>query len=253
MHWVSEDSCILHVALARCSSDEENSRALIAANAHVMRWTQGLNKAAPQWLINHVPSYTSLLITVDLMRCDVFSVMRFLQSLALQINDNNPSEDLLSITEHVIELCYEPMLADAQLPKPNASMLERPNDLKRVSESLSLPIPDIIAMHSEGVYRVFAVGFLPNFAYMGLTAAQLKIPRLSSPRSKVPPGAVAIADNQTAIYPQTSPGGWHIIAYTPADLSGRGEIVFRAGDVVRFKPISASEYWQKVDARRAND
>lgn len=249
MHWVSEDSCILNVALSPSSSDEENNRALWVANAYVLRWTQSVSKASPHWLINYVPSYASLLITVDVMRCDVFSVNRFLQDLALQTDELALIENLSSTNEHLIELCYEPMLEDAQSRKPNASILERPNDLERVSESLSLPISDIITMHSEGVYRVFAVGFLPNFAYMGLTPAQLKMPRLNSPRSKVPPGAVAIADNQTAIYPQASPGGWHIIAYTPEDLSGRGEIVFHAGDVVRFKPISASEYWQKIDAR----
>jgi KipI family sensor histidine kinase inhibitor len=236
-HWVSEDSYIINIDLPHSSTQQEKNAALLDANRRVMQWTQGLINAAPTWLTNYVPSYTSLLITVDIIAIDHFAVMHFLQSLAQKIANNASQEHLSPPSEHIIEVCYD------------ATLAKQPNDLIQVSEVLGLPINEIIKLHTEAVYRVFAVGFLPNFAYMGLTAAQLNMPRLSSPRAKVPAGAVAIADNQTAIYPQVSPGGWHILGYTPSDMSGHGDIVYKAGDTVKFEAISVDEYRQKRDAK----
>lgn len=237
MHWVSEDSCIINIDLAPSKNEQQKNAALLDANRLVMQWTQGLTQAYPKWLTNYVPSYTSLLITIDVMYSDIFAVTQFLKNLALTMSQVDDQKVLESPQEHIIEVCYEALIP------------EQPNDLIQVGEVLSLPIDEIIKLHTEAIYRVFAVGFLPNFAYLGFTSSQLNIPRLSSPRTKVPAGAVAIADNQTAIYPQVSPGGWHILGYTPSDMSGHGDIVFKAGDSVKFSAISACDYWQKRDIK----
>jgi allophanate hydrolase subunit 1 len=182
----------------------------------------------------------------DPMQVDCFEVKAFLKSLMLNEYRNNAPVT----KQHVIEVCYDEGLEDALLRDQSVQENDklRPNDLSQMSQTLNMAVPEIIQMHSEQVYRVFTVGFLPNFAYMGFTIDALHIPRLSSPRKAVPAGAVAIADNQTAIYPQRSPGGWHILGYCPFDLSGQGDTVFSAGDEVVFKPISIAEYQQKYGA-----
>jgi inhibitor of KinA len=92
---------------------------------------------------------------------------------------------------------------------------------------------------------VFVVGFVPGFAYMGPAAPELDLPRRATPRTKVPPGSVAIAAGQTGIYPMETPGGWHLIGRTfvrPFDESRAEPVLFRPGDRVRFRSITVEEY-----------
>jgi len=89
------------------------------------------------------------------------------------------------------------------------------------------------------------VGFAPGFAYLGELAAELTTPRLANPRQAVPKGAVAIADRQTAVYPDVSPGGWHLLGLCPVDLYKPGATeptLMQAGDKVEFYAISEDEY-----------
>jgi KipI family sensor histidine kinase inhibitor len=108
---------------------------------------------------------------------------------------------------------------------------------------------DVIAHHAGHEYRVFAIGFLPGFPYAGyLPPALSGLPRRESPRAEVPAGSVAIAGRQTGVYPESSPGGWHLLGRTPVrivDLD-RGFFPIRAGDRIRFDPIGPAEF----EARR---
>jgi KipI family sensor histidine kinase inhibitor len=106
-------------------------------------------------------------------------------------------------------------------------------DLERVSELNSLSIEEVIKIHSSRVYRVYAIGFMVGFAYLAKVDEKIITPRLDTPRAKVPKGSVAIADNQTAIYPSDSAGGWNIIGLTEFDDFAS----FEVGDKVRFKAI----------------
>lgn len=104
---------------------------------------------------------------------------------------------------------------------------------------------DVIAIHAEGTYRVYMMGFVPGFAYMAVVDDRIAAPRRPAPRSAVPAGAVAIAGAQTGIYPAVTPGGWNIIGRTPLkpfDAARAQPSLFRAGDTVRFRPISPLEY-----------
>ena len=118
-------------------------------------------------------------------------------------------------------------------------------DLLDVAARLALSPAKVIELHSKVDYHVFALGFLPGFPYAGyLDPALAGIARRDSPRLKVPAGSVAIAGRQTAIYPIDSPGGWHILGTTPlciADLES-GYFPIRAGDRIRFEPISVFEF-----------
>jgi KipI family sensor histidine kinase inhibitor len=104
---------------------------------------------------------------------------------------------------------------------------------------------EVIAAHSEPEYRVFAIGFQPGFPYAGyLPPALAGLPRRGTPRVKVPRGSVAIAGRQTGIYPQDSPGGWHLLGRTPlriVDLA-KAHFPIRAGDRLRFRPIDSEEF-----------
>lgn len=110
-------------------------------------------------------------------------------------------------------------------------------DLAAAAERLGLHAQQLIQLHSKPIYRVFVVGFVPGWAYMGPLAEELELPRLESPRKQVPVGSVAIAGRQTGIYPLAVPGGWHLIGRTSVRLffpDRDPPSLFRAGDRVKF-------------------
>lgn len=112
-------------------------------------------------------------------------------------------------------------------------------DLPEVAAFASCSEDEVIARHSAREYRVYLLGFLPGFPYMGLVDDRIAMPRRDSPRPRVPAGSVGIAGRQTGVYPTTSPGGWRLIGRTEAVLfdSGRAEPAWlRPGDTVRFTP-----------------
>jgi inhibitor of KinA len=118
-------------------------------------------------------------------------------------------------------------------------------DLPEVAAAAGCSEPDVIALHSGRTYRVYLVGFVPGFPYMADVDPRIALPRRRSPRTKVPPGSVAIAAGQTCIYPSETPGGWHIIGRThvkPYEPARETPFLFRPGDRVRFHPIERGEF-----------
>src|SRR2546425_3749947 len=110
-------------------------------------------------------------------------------------------------------------------------------DLEDVAARLKLPHERIVALHTKPIYRVFLVGFVPGWAYLGPLHEELELPRRHVPRTQVPPGSVAIAGRQTGIYPLATPGGWHLIGRTSVKLflpDSDPPCLFRAGDRVKF-------------------
>ncbi len=123
------------------------------------------------------------------------------------------------------------------------------SDLDAVAARLGLTGAQVVALHSSVDYDVFAVGFLPGFPYAGyLPPALCGLARRDSPRLRVPAGSVAIAGRQTAIYPEQSPGGWHLLGTTPLCIvdAETGYFPISSGDRIRFQPISTAEF----EARR---
>lgn len=115
-------------------------------------------------------------------------------------------------------------------------------DLNDLSLEKNLTIDDIILIHSQKTYTVCAIGFNPGFAFMGFVNPKIQHKRLTNPRTHVFPGSIGIAEDQTGIYPDASPGGWNIIARTPITLTDLNNTtkpcVFSVGDTVRFVPIN---------------
>jgi KipI family sensor histidine kinase inhibitor len=115
-------------------------------------------------------------------------------------------------------------------------------DLDDVASRLELPREKIIELHTHPIYRVFLVGFVPGWAYLGPLPEELELPRREVPRTLVPAGSVAIAGRQTGIYPLPTPGGWHLIGRTNVKLflpDSDPPCLFRAGDRVKFFAMQA--------------
>ncbi|MDF7824953.1 5-oxoprolinase subunit PxpB [Pontiellaceae bacterium B12227] len=136
----------------------------------------------------------------------------------------------------------------ADFPEPRVvevPVLYDGEDLSQVAEHNGLTKDEVIGQHCEPTYLIYMLGFSPGFAYMGGLNSNLSTPRLETPRTSVPAGAVGIAGNQTGIYPVESPGGWNIIGRTPLKLfypTSEAPFLFEPGDEVRFFPISEEEF-----------
>lgn len=112
-------------------------------------------------------------------------------------------------------------------------------DLADVASLHQLTVSEVVDIHSAMEYRVYMMGFLPGFAYLGTVDTRIATPRKSSPRKKVPAGSVGIAGDQTGIYPLESPGGWQLIGRTDTQLFlpvADPPCLLRPGDRVQFFP-----------------
>lgn len=120
-------------------------------------------------------------------------------------------------------------------------------DMARVMSHTGLPTNEIITLHSQPLYTVYMMGFLPGFPYLGGLNEKLTTPRLAEPRLKVPKGTVGIGGSQTGIYPLDCPGGWNIIGRTPLDIydpKREEPFLIRAGDQLQFDPISYERFFE---------
>lgn len=130
---------------------------------------------------------------------------------------------------HRIPVCYDPVLVP---------------ELIQHARTCGISPEELIALHTAKIYTVYMLGFLPGFPYMGEVDEKIVLPRKSSP-VPVPAGAVGIAGKQTGIYPFHSQGGWCLIGQTPIqmfDAKSDNPTFLKAGDQVKFFPISLSEY-----------
>lgn len=120
-------------------------------------------------------------------------------------------------------------------------------DLAELAALHKITVDELISLHTGADYRVYMIGFMPGFAYMGKLNEKIATPRKATPRTRVPAGAVGIAGSQTGIYPFSTPGGWQLIGTTPIkifDAENAQPVLLKAGDTVRFFSIDAATYNQ---------
>ena len=140
-----------------------------------------------------------------------------------------------------------------KIEKPESRLIKIPvcydakfaPDLEFVAQNANLTTDEVIKIHTSRVYRVFMIGFLPAFAYLGELDEKIVTPRQTSSRINIEKGSVGIAGKQTGIYPLDSPGGWQIIGKTPVEMfePENEQISFlNTGDSVQFYEISTSEF-----------
>lgn len=178
-------------------------------------------------MIEAVPAYASLTIFYDVVKVRKANSS---YKTAFGFVENYLTEILQKVDNQVkraINLIEIPVIYDGE-------------DLAFVAESNNLSIEEVIEIHTTPKYRVFMMGFLPGFAYMGGLDARIATPRKATPRTKVPAGSVGIAGNQTGIYPSESPGGWQLIGRTELQLytpNSQEITLLKAGDLVKFVRI----------------
>lgn len=176
-------------------------------------------------IIEIVPSYSSIFITYDIFKYDYESIVSKLKESINLEKTVNEKEKIVTI-----DVYYG---------------TEVGLDLEDMSTKTKLSINEIIEIHSSKLYDVYAIGFLPGFAYMASVDERIAMPRLSSPRKQIPKNSVSIADTQTAVYPQASPGGWNIIGRTALELFDKNLETLSplaVGNKVKFNPISKEEF-----------
>lgn len=183
--------------------------------------------------IEIVSSYASLLINYNPLKTDHFAIKQMLfQAIKLMFSDNSHTDYSQQTDQKLVELPV--YYSDTTGP-----------DLARIATHHKLSVEEVIQIHQQQTYRVFAIGFAPGFGYMGQVDPQIAMPRLATPRALVPKGAVAIADRQTAVYPAASPGGWNIIGQCPILMFNPNvepSMPFKVGDSVRFKAIDQDTF-----------
>ena len=197
-----------------------------ATSNYIAQVTQQLAKLAG--IVDLVPSYTTLLVVFDDDHYDRFAIFKTIRQTIEAIDPNDFS--VKDQREVVIPVYYGKEVGP---------------DIEDVASHCKLSIDEVIKRHHETTYRAYAIGFTPGFAFLGNTPDELHVPRKTTPRLKVPIGSVALAENQTAVYPSVTPGGWQIIGRTPVNLIDWGSknlALIAMGDSVRFEPISRDEF-----------
>ena len=185
----------------------------------VVRRGEAIAKERIAGVSDVVPSYGSLTVHYDPRTISYADVRK--RILSVRINEDSGASSEREISRHAIPVRYDG------------------EDLADVARLTRLDVNEVIRIHSSAEYRVFVIGFVPGFAYLGPLDSRLVLPRRESPRKRVPAGSVAIAENQTGVYPSETPGGWHLIGRTALkvfDALRARPSMLAVGDRVRFVP-----------------
>ncbi|MFD0797450.1 5-oxoprolinase subunit PxpB [Maribacter chungangensis] len=174
----------------------------------------------------YVPAYNSLLVVNKKVTLDYLSFSEKLRNWYLNMGEIEPYERYL----WRLPVSYEK---------------EFGIDLEELSSQLKIDVDEIIALHTNHIYTVYGIGFLPGFMYLGGLPKLLETTRKDTPRMVVEKGAVGIAGKQTGIYPQESPGGWNIIGNCPVpifDTTKKEPCFVSVGDQIQFYEVSRAKY-----------
>lgn len=203
-------------------------------NRKVLSVSNAIKKAAIIGIKDIVPAYSSVTVhfdTVAVLKKHPYT------SAFVTIKDKldtllfHSIKDAKEVTRLIrVPVCYAPKYA---------------LDLDDIALHTNLTHEEIVQLHTSKIYRVYMIGFLPGFAYMGEVDERIAVPRKQEPRLQIEEGYVGIAGKQTGIYPLTSPGGWQIIGKTPVKLFDKSKeqpVLFAAGDEVEFYSITGDEF-----------
>jgi len=217
-----------------------NTGQLKDLDANLLEFTQFMMDEKVNGIKDIILAYDTLTLVYDILQFDSNPFL-FAHTILEKFNASKKSLNAIK-NKSIIEI---PVCYDASLGI----------DLQNAVKASNCSMDELIQQHSDKIYTVYCLGFLPGFAYMGDVPDAIQLPRHPSPRSKVLAGSVGIAGKQTGIYPMNSPGGWQIIGRTPIkifDPTSTTLTLFKAGDQVKFKPIDL-ELFHTLNAREDVD
>ncbi|MEH7383824.1 5-oxoprolinase subunit PxpB [Bacillus sp. JJ1521] len=201
---------------------------------HIQQTTKQIEKMKIQGVVELVPAFQSITVYYN----PILISYKNLSEQISEICDGISTEAAVSSKKVImIPTCYDG------------------EDLENVALRSGLSTEEVISIHSSVDYLVYMIGFLPGFPYLKGLPSRLATPRLSSPRLKVPKGAVGIGGDQTGVYPLESPGGWNLIGRTPVPLFDPKKsepFLLKAGDYLRFTPISDEEFKENENLVKEN-
>ncbi len=207
------------------SLSDQAALAYFSEESAALRFAAAVRSLREPWLLDVVQAYTSVGVYFDLQRINFARITALLQRVEEDAEHGPPPAPG---KRHVIPCCYEVQL-----------------DLARVAEHTHLSPDEVIRLHTDTAYTVYAIGFCPGFPYLGYLPAQLSgVPRLPAPRLRVAAGSVGLTGRQTGIYTEPRPGGWNLLGRTPLELVNVADGYFplRTGDSVRFARIDEAEF-----------
>lgn len=181
-----------------------------------------ITKLEDDYLMEITPSYTTILVGFDIFKYDFIGLKNKLIDIIDLDIELEKNQEIINI-----DVYYG---------------LEVALDLELISKNTNLSTQDIIKIHSQKIYDVYAIGFLPGFGFLGEVDERISTKRLESPRKKIRKGSVGIANNQSAVYPKDSPGGWNIIGRTNKELFIGNKSPLEIGKKVKFNPITKEEF-----------
>jgi inhibitor of KinA len=195
-------------------------------NARAIACAEAIQTAQVAGVRDIVPTYRSVAIYFDPLHTDHDALIGCLEREAARFTTS------ASVERAVVRIpvCYGGDLGP---------------DLGAVASFAGMTEFDVVRLHTAAIYRVFMLGFVPGFAYLGVVDERIAMSRRATPRVRVPAGSVGIAGGQTGVYPAETPGGWQLIGRTPVkpfDADRADPFLMKAGDRVQFSPIDRAEY-----------
>jgi inhibitor of KinA len=197
-----------------------------AVNARAVATADVLRSASIAGVLDVVPTYRSVAVYFDPLLTDHNELMRRVEEAAAE-PPRGDSKDRALIR---VPVCYGGDFGP---------------DLKNIAEFAHVTESDVVDIHAARTYRVFMLGFMPGFAYMGMVDSRIAVPRREVPRVRVPRGSVCIAGVQTSIHPVDAPSGWHLIGRTPVrpfDRLRLDPFLMKPADEVQFYSIDRQEF-----------
>ena len=220
------------IPLGDCAAYIEFAEELdLEVNAAVQRLAIAVHAKGLPWIRDVVPALGGLALHFDPDHPDVQGdgLLAAGNVVAACLKEGLPAADeVVRVVD--VPVCYAPELAP---------------DLEEVAQKVKLSAEEVAQRHAAGEYRVLMIGFAPGHAYMGGLDPKLAVPRRASPRALVATGAVAIANDQTVVYPYAISGGWSVIGRTPLkvfDALRAQPSLFGNADRVHFRAIGKHEF-----------
>ena len=204
----------------------------VELNEKVIQLAKVIEKNSFTGFIETVPAYSSLTVFFDLMKVRKNYATFTNAFLAVKNQIENAVRQIEKSKTNKARLIKIPV---------NYSNEFAP-DLEFVANNANFTKEEVIKIHTSQTFRVFMIGFLPAFAYMGEIDERIATPRKQTPRTKIEKGSVGIAGRQTGIYPVESPGGWQIIGKTELDMfqpESKEISLLKTGDLVQFYDLNS--------------